>query len=79
MLYNIIILSMGVNFMNKKLYKISDEKMVSGVCAGLAEYLNADVIIIRIIVALLILSSFSTLLILYIICAIVMPDKNDLY
>lgn len=70
---------MGVNFMNKKLYKISDEKKVAGVCAGLAEYLHADVTIIRIVVALLILTSFSTLLILYIICAIVMPDKNELY
>ncbi|WP_300381394.1 PspC domain-containing protein [Clostridium sp.] len=65
--------------MNKKLYKISTEKKVAGVCAGLAEYLNADVTIIRIIVTLLILSSFSTLLILYIICAIVMPDKSELY
>lgn len=65
--------------MNKKLYKITDEKKVAGVCAGLAEYLNADVTLIRIIVALLILSSFTTLLILYIICAIVMPDKNELY
>ena len=65
--------------MNKKLYKITDEKKVAGVCAGLAEYLHADVTLIRIIVALLILSSFTTLLILYIICAIIMPDKNELY
>lgn len=68
-----------MGFLNKKLYKISEEKKIAGVCAGLAEYLNADVTIIRIIVALLILSSFSTLLLLYIICAIIMPDKNELY
>ena len=33
----------------KKLYKIEDGKKIAGVCGGLAEYLNMDPTIIRLI------------------------------
>lgn len=64
--------------MQKKLYKDPDRKMVSGVLAGLSDYLNVDVTIVRVIYAIL---SFITTafpgVILYIILAIVMPTKSD--
>lgn len=63
---------------NKKLYKISSEGKIAGVCAGIAEYLNADVTLVRVLTLLLIICSFSTALILYIGCAIIMPDKNSI-
>lgn len=62
--------------MDKKLTK-SNNKMVAGVCAGLAEYLGWDVtIIMRAVYA--VLSVFSVGfpgLLLYIILAIVMPNR----
>lgn len=63
--------------MNKKLYKIKSKGKFAGVCAGIAEYLNADVTLIRILTFLIICFSFSTALIVYIGCALIMPDKTD--
>lgn len=43
---------------SKKLYRDTDDKMLGGVCGGLAAYFNTDVVIIRILfVALLICAS----------------------
>lgn len=64
--------------MKKRLYKITAEKQIAGVCAGFAEYLNLDVTIIRILALFLVFASFSTIIIFYIACAIIMPDKNDI-
>lgn len=33
----------------KKLYKKTSEKKICGVCAGLAEYLNIDVTVVRVL------------------------------
>lgn len=66
--------------MSKKLYKISSERKISGVCAGLAEYLNSDVTLIRIITLMLIIfAAPPTFLIVYITCAFIMPDKNQVF
>lgn len=64
--------------MQKKLYKISAQRKVSGVCAGFAEYLNVDVTVVRIIALLLILFSLPVGIIFYIACAFIMPDKNEI-
>ena len=39
--------------MNKKLYRSRNDKMVSGVCAGIANYLNIDPTLVRVIYAVL--------------------------
>lgn len=62
----------------KKLYKIKNEGKISGVCAGVAEYLGADVTLIRLLWALVGLA-FGTGIVAYIICAVVMPDKSDIF
>ncbi len=61
--------------MTKKLTK-SNDKTVSGVCGGIAEYFDLDPTLVR--VAYAILSVFSAGfpgLLLYIILAIIMPNK----
>ena len=58
--------------MNKKLYR-SDDRMVAGVCAGLAEYINIDPTIVRVIWALVALSGAGVLA--YLICALIIPEK----
>lgn len=57
-----------------KLRKSRTDKMLAGVCGGFAEYFGWDATIIRIIFALLIISSFGTSILIYFILAIVMPD-----
>ena len=61
--------------MNKKLMR-SNDKMVAGVCSGLAEYFELDPTLVRLGYALLTLFSagFPGVLI-YIILAVVMPQK----
>jgi len=59
--------------MTKRLYK-SNNKVISGVCAGIAEYFNIDPTLVRL--ALVVFSFFSGGiggLIAYIIAAIVIP------
>lgn len=59
--------------MEKKLYK-SNDKMVSGVCGGIAEYFRVDKTLVRIIWLVSALF-FGFGLLPYIICAVVMPSK----
>ena len=59
--------------MKKRLYKSRTDKKISGVCAGLAEYFDIDVSIIRIVwAAVAFFWGFG--IILYIIMAFVLPD-----
>ena len=63
--------------MPKKLYKIEQGKVLCGVCGGIAEYLNLDPNIIRLLTILLgIFSAFFPLLIAYIVMACILPDKS---
>ena len=59
----------------KKLYK-SNNRMICGVCAGLAEYLGIDPTVGRLIWAALGLT--GTGILLYIIAALVMPENMDI-
>lgn len=61
--------------MQKKLYKSSNDKMLCGVLGGLAEYFGVDSTLVRLIFALacVFTAGFPGLLI-YIICAIIIPD-----
>ena len=58
----------------KKLYK-STNRMICGVCAGLAEYLGIDPTVVRPLWAALGLT--GTGILLYIIAALVMPENMD--
>lgn len=59
----------------KKLYKSSRDKKICGVCGGIAEYLNIDSTIVRLITVLIALAWGSGVL-AYIIMALVMPDDE---
>ena len=62
--------------MEKKLYRSRTDKKISGVCGGLAKYLNIDVTIIRLIWALAAFFAGGGLL-AYIICALVIPEEPE--
>ena len=61
----------------KRLYK-GREKKLFGVCSGIAEYMDLDPTIVRIV--WLIISAFYGIgLVAYIACAIAMPEPPDNY
>ena len=59
--------------MEKKLYRSTHNKMIAGVCSGLAEYINIDPTIIRVIWALV--DFTGTGLLAYLVCALIIPEK----
>ena len=59
--------------MNKKLYRIDQGKLIAGVCGGIAEYLNVDPTVIRLIWALVALSGSGILA--YISAMLIIPVK----
>jgi phage shock protein PspC (stress-responsive transcriptional regulator) len=62
--------------MVKKLYRSKKNRMIAGVCGGIAEYFSLDPIIVRLITLLLVLSAGGGL-IAYIIAWIVVPEEPD--
>ncbi|MEE8413198.1 MAG: PspC domain-containing protein [Dehalococcoidales bacterium] len=62
--------------MEKRLYRSRDERVIWGVCGGLAEYFDIDPVIVRVITVVLALASGAGI-IAYIILAIVLPLKNS--
>ena len=57
----------------KKLYKSRTDKMLSGVLGGVAQYFGIDSTIVRLIVAFLGLMSCGTVVLAYIIAALIIP------
>ncbi|MGZ5439269.1 MAG: PspC domain-containing protein [Candidatus Aminicenantales bacterium] len=60
--------------MAKKLYRSTSQKMLGGVCGGLAEYFDVDVSLVRLLfVALDFVTGIAPLFFFYIIAWIVIP------
>ncbi|AEM78380.1 PspC domain-containing protein [Thermoanaerobacter wiegelii] len=59
--------------MGRKLYRSREQKMLGGVCGGIAEYFDVDVTLVRLICLLAIFSGFG--LIPYIIAWIIIPEN----
>jgi len=55
----------------------SKEKMIAGVCTGLANYINIDPTIMRILFVLIAFAGGASLLV-YIIMWIVMPEEKSI-
>ena len=66
----------------KRIYRSTTDRKIAGVCAGLAEYLDTDPTIVRIVMAVL-TACWGTGILVYILAAIIIPEKprenNDNY
>ena len=62
--------------MQKKLYRSKSNRMLVGVCGGVAEYFNIDPTVVRVIWAVASIFAFAGV-IAYIVCAFVIPEKPD--
>ncbi len=60
--------------MNKKLYRSVTDKMIGGVCGGLAEYFDVDPVIVRLIFVLAVIFGGSGIL-AYLILWIIIPQR----
>lgn len=60
--------------MKKKLYRSMNDKKIAGVCGGIAEYMNIDSTIVR-LVAIILVFGWGSGLLAYIVAALVMPIK----
>lgn len=59
----------------KRLYRSRNNKMICGVCAGIADYFNIDPSIVRVLWAVLALAA-GTGVLAYIACAIILPEGD---
>ena len=58
----------------KSLYRSRTSRYFAGVCGGIGEYFNIDPNIVRIITVLLGLGSVGTVLLVYIVAAVLLPE-----
>ena len=63
--------------MTDRLYRSRDDRMLAGVAGGVAEMLDADPSIIRIVWALLAVLTGGIALLVYIVMAIVVPERPE--
>ena len=62
--------------MSKRLYKSRDDRMLSGVCGGIAEYFDIDPTLVRLGWALFCALGGSGIL-AYIVAAVIIPRNPD--
>ena len=52
---------------HKRLYRSGDDKLIGGVCGGIAEYFDIEPIFVRIVFLIALIFSFGFIIILYIL------------
>ncbi len=62
--------------MEKRLYRSRKDKVISGVCGGIAEYFSLDSTIIRLVWVILVFLG-GTGIVAYIIAAIIVPEEPE--
>ena len=61
----------------KRLYRSKKEQMLGGICGGLAEYIEVDPSIIRLVFVVLIVLSWGLFLLVYITAWIIVPVSPE--
>jgi len=61
--------------MEKKLYRSRDDRMIAGVCGGLAEYLDVDPTLVRVATVVLAALTSGWVVVAYIVLMIVVPEE----
>jgi phage shock protein C len=59
----------------KKLYRSRSNRMVAGVCAGLADFFGIDPTVVRLIFVAGTLLGFGSLVLVYLVIFIVVPEQ----
>src|SRR5438477_2618025 len=60
----------------RRLYRDSSDKFIGGVCSGIANYLNTDPAIVRILFAIVTFGGFGLGFLIYILLWMILPTKD---
>jgi phage shock protein C len=63
--------------LRNRIYRSRSERMLAGVAGGLAEYLDVDPTLVRLAFALGSLVTGPVALMLYIVCALIIPSEPE--
>lgn len=63
--------------MHKRLYRSESDRVWLGVLGGLGEYLNIDPTLLRVIFVVFGVFTNIVALIIYVLCALIMPKRFD--
>lgn len=63
--------------MQNRIYRSKNDRVISGVCGGIAKYFDVDPTIIRILWVIITIT-FGVGILAYIICALVIPERSTL-
>ncbi|MBP2001584.1 phage shock protein PspC (stress-responsive transcriptional regulator) [Paenibacillus shirakamiensis] len=63
--------------MKNKLYRSRSDRMITGICGGVARYFNIDPTLIRLVAALGAIFSFGTFAFIYIVASLVIPKEPE--
>ena len=61
----------------KRIFRSRNQRMIAGVCGGIAEYFNVDVTWVRLAFLLLFFLGLGIMAIVYIVMWIVVPDAPN--
>lgn len=63
--------------MTRRLYRSRDERMLTGVCGGIAEYLDVDPTVVRVAFVVATLLTWPMAILLYLALAFIMPERPE--
>jgi phage shock protein C len=61
----------------RRLVRRTDDKMVAGVCSGLADHFGVDVTLVRLLTVLITVLGFGTVVIAYLAAWVIVPAESD--
>jgi len=62
---------------NKKLYRSTSDKVLTGLCGGLGEYLGVDVVIVRLVWLLIVVfTGFFPGVLVYVAASLIVPQHG---
>jgi phage shock protein PspC (stress-responsive transcriptional regulator) len=63
----------------RRLVRRTDDKILGGVCAGLADYLGIDRTLMRVLTVLATVLGFGSVIIAYLVAWVIVPKDVDVY
>jgi phage shock protein C len=62
------------NTTSRRLVRRTDDRMVAGVCSGIADYTGVDVTVVRLAAVIGAVLGFGTLIVAYVVAWLLMPE-----
>lgn len=59
----------------KRLVRTSDDKMIAGVCGGIARYTGLDATLVRVVLVAAVVFGFGAGILLYLVAWLLMPEE----